>query len=145
MQKKDKVKNYLYENYCLVKDDHEKKWKKEDFYSFVSNKDNLFILSQPNSVGYLKARIIKDEIEIISILINKSFRKKGKGKALLNELLDIANKKKIKHIFLEVSVENEIAKNLYKKFNFVDIGKRKNYYNRNGRNIDANVMRLSLF
>ena len=93
MQKKDKVKNYLYENYCLVKDDHEKKWKKEDFYSFVSNKDNLFILSQPNSVGYLKARIIKDEIEIISILINKSFRKKGKGKALLNELLDIAKKK----------------------------------------------------
>ena len=31
MRKKDKLKNDLYENYCLVKGDHEKKWKKEDF------------------------------------------------------------------------------------------------------------------
>ncbi len=99
MRKKDKLKNDLYENYCLVKGDHEKKWKKEDFYSFISNKDNLFILSHPFPVGYLKARIIKNEIEIISILIDKKFRKKGKSKALLNELLDIANKKKLNIFF----------------------------------------------
>ena len=145
MRKKDKLKNDLYENYCLVKGDHEKKWKKEDFYSFISNKDNLFILSHPFPVGYLKARIIKNEIEIISILIDKKFRKKGLGKGLLNKLLKLANKKKIQRIFLEVSVENKIAINLYRKFNFIKIGKRKNYYNQNSRNIDANIMMLELF
>ena len=89
--------------------------------------------------------LTKKEIEIISILIDKKFRKKGIGKGLLNDLLSLANKKKIQHIFLEVSVENKIAINLYKKFNFIKVGERKDYYNLNGRDINANIMRLALF
>ena len=146
MLKSDSVTNdFLYECYCKVEDDFEKKWGKKDFYSFVSNQDNIFILSHPMPFGYLKARVIRDEIEIISILIDKKQRKAGIGKSLLNKLLDIAFKKKIQNIFLEVSVENKIAINLYKKFNFDKVGKRKNYYFHNGRYIDANIMRLTLF
>ena len=146
MLRSDSVKNdSLYECYCKVEDDYEKKWAKKDFYSFISNQDNIFILSHPKPVGYLKARVTSDEIEIISILIDKKFRKVGIGKCLLNKLLNIAFKKKIKNIFLEVSVENKIATNLYKKFNFIKVGKRKNYYLQNGRYIDADIMRLTLF
>ena len=137
--------NSLYECYCKVEDDFEKKWEKKNFYSFISNQNSIFILSHPKPVGYLKARITRDEIEIISILIDKKFRKAGIGKNLLNKLLDIAFKKKIQNIFLEVSVENQIAINLYKKFNFMKVGKRKNYYFQNGRYIDADIMRLALF
>ena len=146
MQKRNNIKNdSLYEYYSEIEDDYEKKWKKKDFNSFISNQHNIFILSQPEPVGFIKARIIKDEIEIISILIDKNFRKKGIGKGLLNDLLSLANKKKIQHIFLEVSVENKVAINLYKKFNFIKIGERKDYYNLNGRNINANIMRLVVF
>ncbi|MAI29908.1 MAG: ribosomal-protein-alanine N-acetyltransferase [Rickettsiales bacterium] len=146
MQKRNNIKDdSLYEYYSEIEDDYEKKWKKKDFNSFISNQHNIFILSQPEPVGFIKARIIKDEIEIISILIDKNFRKKGIGKGLLNDLLSLANKKKIQHIFLEVSVENKVAINLYKKFNFIKIGERKDYYNLNGRNINANIMRLVLF
>ena len=146
MLRSDAVKNYsLYEYYCKVQDDFEKKWAKKDFYSFISNQDNIFILSHPKPVGYLKARITKEEIEIISILTDKKFRKLGIGKSLLNKLLKIAIKKKIQNIFLEVSVENQIAINLYKKFNFIKVGKRKNYYFQNERYIDADIMRLALF
>ena len=146
MLRSDAVKNdFLYECYCKVEDDYEKKWAKKDFYSFISNQDNIFILSHPKPVGYLKARVTRDEIEIISILIDKKFRKIGIGKSLLNKLLNIALKKKIQNIFLEVSVENQIAINLYKKFNFIKVGKRKNYYFQNGRYIDADIMRLTLF
>ena len=133
MQKRNNIKDdSLYEYYSEIEDDYEKKWKKKDFNSFISNQHNIFILSQPEPVGFIKARIIKDEIEIISILIDKNFRKKGIGKGLLNDLLSLANKKKIQHIFLEVSVENKVAINLYKKFNFIKIGERKDYYNLNG-------------
>ena len=146
MLRSDAEKNdFLYECYSKVEDDSEKKWEKKDFYTFISNQNNIFILSHPKPVGYLKARATKDEIEIISILIDKKFRKIGIGKNLLNKLLNIALKKKIQNIFLEVSVENHIAINLYKKFNFIKVGKRKNYYFQNGRYIDANIMRLSLF
>ena len=146
MLRSDAVKNdCLYEYYCKVEDDNEKKWAKKDFYSFISNQDNIFILSHPKPVGYLKAIVTRDEIEIISIIIDKKFRKVGIGKSLLNNLLNIALKKKINNIFLEVSVENQIAISLYKKFNFIKVGKRKNYYFQSGRYIDADIMRLTLF
>ena len=146
MLRSNAEKNHsLYECYCKIEGDFEKKWGKEDFFSFISNKDNIFILSHPKPVGYLKARVTRDGIEIISILIDKDFRKLGIGKSLLNKILSIALKKKIQNIFLEVSVENQIAINLYKKFNFIKVGKRKNYYFQNGRYIDADIMRLTLF
>ena len=146
MLRSDAAKNdFLYECYSKVEDDNEKKWEKKDFYTFISNQNNIFILSHPKPVGYLKARVIRDEIEIITILIDKKFRKIGIGKSLLNKLLNIALKKKIQNIFLEVSVKNLIAINLYKKFNFIKVGKRKNYYFRNGRYIDADIMRLTIF
>ena len=146
MLRSDSLKNdALYECYCKVEDDYEKKWTKKDFYSFISNQDNIFILSHPKPVGYLNARITRDGIEIISILIDKKFRKIGIGKSLLNKLLNIALKKKIQNIFLEVSVENQIAISLYKKFNFIKIGQRKNYYFQNGKYIDADIMKLALF
>ena len=146
MLKSDTLKgDSLYECYLKVEDDYEKKWAKKDFDSFISNHENIFILSHPKPVGYLKARVTRDEIEIISILIDKKFRKIGMGNSLLNRLLNIALKKKIQNIFLEVSVENQIAINLYKKFNFIKVGKRKNYYFQNGKYIDANIMRLALF
>ena len=146
MLRNDATKNnFLYECYSKVNDDNEKKWEKKDFYTFISNQNNIFILSHPKPVGYLKARVTSDEIEIISILIDKKFRKIGIGKSLLKQLLNIALKKKIQNIFLEVSVENQIAINLYKKFNFIKVGKRKNYYFQYGRYIDANIMRLTIF
>ena len=146
MLRSDAAKNdFLYECYSKVEDDSEKKWEKKDFYTFISNQNNIFMLSHPKPVGYLKARVTKDEIEIISILIDKKFRKIGIGKSLLNKLLNIALKKKIHNIFLEVSVENQIAINLYKKFNFIKVGKRKNYYFQYGKYIDADIMKLVLF
>ena len=146
MLRSDSVKNdALYKCYCKVQDDYEKKWAKKDFYRFISNQDNIFILSQPKPFGYLKARATSYEIEIISIVIDKNFRKIGIGKSLLQKLLNIALKKKIQNIFLEVSVENMIAINLYKKFNFIKVGKRKNYYFQNGKYIDADIMKLVLF
>ena len=146
MLRSDAEKNgSLYEYYCKIEDNFEKKWAKKEFYSFISNRDNIFILSDPKPVGYLMAKVTTDEIEIISILIDKKFRNIGIGKSLLYKLLNIALKKEIQNIFLEVSVENQIAINLYKKFNFIKVGKRKNYYFQNERYIDADIMRLVLF
>ena len=146
MLRSDAAKNdFLYECYSKVEGNNIKKWEKKDFYTFIFNQNNIFILSHPKPVGYLKARVTKEEIEIISILIDKKFRKLGIGKSLLNKLLNIALKKKIQNIFLEVSVENQIAINLYKKFNFIKVGKRKNYYFQNGKYIDADIMKLVLF
>ena len=60
----------------------------------MSKKDTIFLLSKPNPVGYLLARFIEDEIEVISLLIHKKQRRKGYARLLLKELYAIANKRK---------------------------------------------------
>ena len=136
--------NFLYDIYCSVQDDYEKKISKAEFAKFILKEYNMFMVSEPNPVGYLKATMIKDQMEIISFVIDKNYRKKGIGKALLNKILLIAANKKISSIFLEVSVENNIAINLYKKANFLKVGERKNYYSLNGRKVNAYIMKLNL-
>ena len=144
MKRKNININFFYDIYCSVQDDYEKKCGKEDFIDFILKEYNMFIISEPYPVGYVKATMIKDQMEIISFVIDKNYRKKGIGKALLNKTLLIAANKKISSIFLEVSVENHIAINLYKKVNFFTIGERKNYYSWNGRKVNAFIMKLNL-
>ena len=136
--------NFLYDIYISVQDDFKKKWVKEEFIKFILKEYNIFIISEPNPVGFLKATIIKDQMEIISFVIDKKYRNEGKGRALLNKILVIATNKKINNIFLEVSVENKIAINLYNKANFKKVGERKNYYSFNGKKVNAYIMKLSL-
>ncbi len=136
--------NFLYDIYCSVENDYEKKWLKADFIEFILKEYNIFIVSEPNPVGFLKATIIKDQMEIISFVIDKKHRNQGNGRALLNKILVIAANRKINKIFLEVSVENKIAINLYNKSNFKKVGERKNYYSLNGKKVNAYIMKLSL-
>lgn len=58
------------------------------------------------------------------------------GKKLLENLINEA-KSKASLITLEVNTENEIAINLYKKYGFKNLGKRKKYYN---NTFDAYIM-----
>ena len=142
MLKRKKINiNFLYDIYCSIQDNYEKKWVKEEFIEFILKEYNIFIVSEPNPVGYLKATMIEDQMEIISFIIDKKHRNKGKGRALLNKILAIAANKKVNNIFLEVSEENKIAIDLYSKANFIKVGERKNYYNLNGRKINAYIMK----
>lgn len=108
----------------------------DDFWNFnILNNE----LNSPNSI-YLKAEInneiigfagisfILDEAEINNIVIKKNFRKNGYSKLLLQNLIDLSKKQNIKKINLEVHIENTIAINLYRSFNFKDVGLRKRYY-----------------
>lgn len=58
------------------------------------------------------------------------------GKKLLEALINEA-KTKASLITLEVNTENEIAINLYKKYGFENLGKRKKYYD---NTFDAYIM-----
>ena len=39
------ITDFLYECYSKVEDDIKKKWVKKDFYTFISNQNNIFIIS----------------------------------------------------------------------------------------------------
>ena len=102
-------------------------------YIVVRNKDN-------NIVGFAGIKIILDEAEIMNIVTKKSERNLGIASLMLSYLIKMCYNLKIKKLNLEVNCKNNIAINLYKKYNFTEVGLRKKYY----ENKDDAVL-MSLF
>ena len=91
-------------------------------------------------VGFAGIKIILDTAELMNIVTKKSFRANGIGKLMLEYLINMCKKVKIKTLNLEVNSQNTIAINLYKKYNFKEVGLRKKYYN---NTYDAILMSLN--
>ncbi len=95
----------------------------EDFNNEYSKYFSL--IYKNNLIGFLSVWVILDEISVTNIVIDKAYRRNGFGKMLLNHLFD---KFKGYKFFLEVRESNIKAIELYKSFDFIEIGKRINYY-----------------
>lgn len=93
-------------------------------------------------IGYFGMWIISDEGHILNIAIDPKYRGKGYGNNLLIELIKIAKENLVNKLTLEVRETNEPAKNLYKKYQFKVLGRRKDYYREPTE--DALIMWLDL-
>ena len=93
----------------------------------IDNKDAIVLVAESdnNIVGYLYALILPDNIDLISIVVDKNMRCQHVGTKLLQELKSIASNLSIT---LEVASNNIPARNLYTNNNFKEIYVRKNYY-----------------
>ena len=91
-------------------------------------------------VGMVVAWLIVDEIHIATIATHPDFRKQGIGKNLLAHTLRSAKEEGAVTSFLEVRESNDAALDLYRKFGFVESGRREGYYKDNGE--DAILMSL---
>lgn len=79
-------------------------------------------------IGYIDYWKIGPEIHIIIFAVHPDFRRQGAGSVLLQYLIDKAWREGGEEILLDVRVSNEAASSLYRKFGFVECGRRKNYY-----------------
>lgn len=86
-------------------------------------------------VGYVFYSSYLDEVNINHFVIKKSERKKGYASLIMDELLRIMDPKQL--LYLEVSVKNKKAINLYKKYGLEIIQIREDYY---GKGQDAYIM-----
>ena len=79
-------------------------------------------------IGVYVVQTIIDEAQINYFSIQHKFRRKGYGSDLMNYLIKQCENLNIKKLLLEVSETNAIAEVFYSKFNFLTVGRRKNYY-----------------
>lgn len=79
-------------------------------------------------VGYSCLEWVLDEGSLTNIAVCKEYRKKGIGAKLMAALMKSAEEKELAFVTLEVRVSNLPAVNLYRKFGFLDVGTRRNYY-----------------
>lgn len=91
-------------------------------------------------VGFVGAKIILDEAEIMNIVVCKDYRGNGIGCKLLKFILSELKNSNCNIVHLEVNEQNIQAFKLYKKIGFTEIGRRKNYYNYFDKNFDAILM-----
>ncbi len=88
----------------------------------------LVMYSQMKIVGYVGLHYIIDEFQINTVYIDPLFRRKGLGKLLLRQLLNLSQQNKVRRIILEVRSKNIGAIKLYQLIGFQEISRRKNYY-----------------
>lgn len=101
----------------------------------IDNKMAIVLVAEKsNIVGYLYAIDLEDNIDLLSIFVDKNNRYQHIGTDLIEKLKSLS---KDKTITLEVSSKNDAAIALYKKNDFKEVGIRKNYY----ENSDAIIMK----
>ena len=82
-------------------------------------------------LGFVLAVSLPEECEILSLGVSVERRREGAGRALLGHVLDRARGKS-GGVVLEVAEDNPAAQRLYAEAGFVQVGRRRDYYNRPG-------------
>lgn len=95
-----------------------------------SDDSTVFFLAKVNErvVGYGGMYTVLDEGYVTNIGVIPEFRRQGIGAKIVNKLIDFSKEKALSFLSLEVRVSNIAAVELYKSFDFKEVGKRKNFY-----------------
>ncbi len=105
-------------------------WSKETFMEELQLKIAIPLVAtlEKEVVGYTCLWHLDDQMEIANFAISPDHRSKGIGEKLMKRILLEAKERGCKSIVLSVRESNKAAINLYIKFGFVEVGKRKRYY-----------------
>ena len=83
-----------------------------------------------------------DEGELANIAVRGDLRGRGIGSGLLSRMLEVAEDSGVRSLYLEVRESNGLAREMYARRGFHEIGVRKGYYE--GPREDARVLKKSL-
>jgi ribosomal-protein-alanine N-acetyltransferase len=95
--------------------------------------------------GFLLARSVLDEAEILTLAVDPARRREGLGSALVEAAAGLARQAGAEALFLEVAIDNTAAVALYESAGFSRAGFRPGYYRREGAgSVDALVLKRDL-
>lgn len=110
-------------------------WTEEMLRGELKNPFSVLMLLRGDAeiLGYLLFRAIAEEAELLRLAIRPAFQRRGLGSILFREFLNLLRERGIKKIFLEVKESNGKALSFYRRWGFIPMGLRHNYY-KNGEN-----------
>ena len=109
-------------------------WSRESFQQELErNVAARYLVAEKEGsvIGYAGAWIILDESHITNIAVTEAERGKGIGRNLTGQLLQYLSNLGAAYATLEVRESNIRAQNLYRSLGFIQVGKRKKYYEDN--------------
>ena len=105
-------------------------WSEEMILSEMREPLSTFFVAvfQDNVIGYYGFLHILDELHILNVAVDPTFRQKGIGNKLIAHLVEKARALSARAVTLEVRESNLPAIRLYERFGFVSAGVRPHYY-----------------
>lgn len=100
--------------------------------------------SQAFIIGFAIQSYGIDEAHLLNIGVDSNFHRKGLGQKLLDHVIAVAKAKALTTMYLEVRKSNSIARKLYLKNGFIQVGIRKDYYPVVGGREDATIFKKTL-
>jgi len=85
---------------------------------------------------------VLDEGELANIAVRSDLRGRGIGSSLLSRMLEVAGDSGVRSLYLEIRESNSLAREMYARRGFHEIGVRKAYYE--GPREDARVLKKSI-
>ncbi|RCS25051.1 ribosomal-protein-alanine N-acetyltransferase [Phyllobacterium salinisoli] len=124
-------------------------WSEEDFYALLGQETAFgFIARQEgrpgSAAGFVLARLVVDEAEILTIAVPPAFQKQGVGRALMDAALRHLHGQRARTLFLEVDQANVAAQALYRRLGFAKVGDRAAYYETGEGRSAALILRRDL-
>jgi ribosomal-protein-alanine acetyltransferase len=104
-------------------------WTREQFLIELGSQRSLFLVAEGGGIsGYAVAWVVEAEAQVLSIAVHPSSTRRGRGRALLRELLERARARGSSVATLEVSELNAAARSLYESEGFQETGRRSRFY-----------------
>ncbi len=95
-------------------------------------------------LGYGVMSVAAGESHILNLTVRPDSQRKGIGRKLMKNFIQLARRHHAETLMLEVRPSNDSAIKLYESMGFNEISRRHNYYPANGGREDALIFALSL-
>lgn len=104
-------------------------WSREDYERAARGEFDAWVAaSEDQLVGFVVARRMADEVEILNLAVERVHRRRGVASQLLDAALEFARARGAGSAFLEVRESNAGAMAFYRRSGFVPTARRPRYY-----------------
>ncbi|MGV3491849.1 MAG: ribosomal protein S18-alanine N-acetyltransferase [Devosia sp.] len=108
-------------------------WTREEFAAYITGEGTPVYVAcdaKRKIAGFAMLRHLGEDVELITIAVDRKWRGKGVGLMLMRVLFDAVRMSPAKRMLLEVAADNTAALKLYGKLGFLKVGEREGYYPR---------------
>ncbi|ALK96662.1 GCN5 family acetyltransferase [Massilia sp. WF1] len=123
-------------------------WSRANFVDSLASGYDAWVLREPDEgqlAGYFLLMYAVDEAHLLDVAVSGERQGSGLGRYLLDRIVARARAMGMGSILLEVRPSNGRALQVYERYGYTQIGRRKGYYPAHeGKREDAIVMRFVL-
>lgn len=122
-------------------------WSMANFEDSLNSNYEAWVLRDRNGdlLGYFLLMAVVDEAHLLNVAVSAQKQGQGLGRFLLNQAVACARGLGMESVLLEVRPSNTRALQIYERYGFKQIGRRKGYYPAaDGQREDAIVMRFGI-